>query len=152
MCFQQPSKAPPPVQQSAQTALPWYLFANTDLHLLTCDLLKGNPRSTAIRAVAQANNLKLDIEHTEPAKGVSQDYLKLNKLGKVPTFEGQDGYILSECIAIAIYGMSEHFYHYYTTARTTCLVSRACVTGRAGGDNDEQSYYHLQLSLSEDYC
>jgi elongation factor 1-gamma len=41
--------------------------------------------------------------HTEPAKGVSTDYLKLNKLGKVPTFEGADGYVLTECMAIAIY-------------------------------------------------
>lgn len=64
---------------------------------------QGNPRTTALLAVAKANNLKLDMEHTEPAKGVSDDYRKLNKLGKVPTFEGSDGYILSECIAIAIY-------------------------------------------------
>jgi elongation factor 1-gamma len=34
---------------------------------------------------------------------VSEDYLKLNKLGKVPTFEGADGFVLSECIAIAVY-------------------------------------------------
>ena len=40
---------------------------------------------------------------TEPAKGVSADYLKLNKLGKVPTFEGADGFTLSECVAIAVY-------------------------------------------------
>ena len=64
---------------------------------------QGNPRTTSLLAVAKANNLKLDLVHTEPAKGVSTDYLKLNKLGKVPTFEGSDGYILSECIAIAIY-------------------------------------------------
>lgn len=44
--------------------------------------------------------------HTEPAKGVSTDYLLLNKLGKVPTFQGADGYVLSECMAIAIYRMS----------------------------------------------
>jgi len=34
---------------------------------------------------------------------VTDDYRKLNKLGRIPTFEGSDGYILSECIAIAIY-------------------------------------------------
>ena len=34
------------------------------------------------------------------------EYRKLNKLGKVPTFEGSDGYILSECLAIAIYRKS----------------------------------------------
>lgn len=64
---------------------------------------QGNPRTTALLAVAKANSLNLDIVHTEPAKGVDTEYLKLNKLGKVPTFEGADGYVLSECIAIAIY-------------------------------------------------
>lgn len=59
--------------------------------------------------MAKANNLKLDVVHTEPAKGVSDDYRKLNKLGKVPTFEGADGYILIECIAIAIYRKSTNF-------------------------------------------
>lgn len=56
--------------------------------------------------MAKANDLDLEIVHTEPAKGVSTDYLKLNKLGKVPTFEGKDGFVLTECIAIAIYGKS----------------------------------------------
>lgn len=40
---------------------------------------------------------------TVPAEGVSLDYLKLNKLGLVPTFEGSDGFVLTECIAIAVY-------------------------------------------------
>ena len=48
--------------------------------------------------------------HTEPAKGVSEDYQKLNKLGKVPTFEGADGYVLTECMAIAIYSKSDGRY------------------------------------------
>lgn len=38
-----------------------------------------------------------------PANGLSTEYLKLNKLGKVPTFEGADGFVLSEAIAIAVY-------------------------------------------------
>lgn len=75
-------------------------------HRISTNHTQGNPRSTAIRAVAKANKLDLEIVHTEPAKGVSTEYLKLNKLGKVPTFEGADGYILSECIAIAIYRTS----------------------------------------------
>jgi hypothetical protein len=66
---------------------------------------QGNPRSTAIRAVAKANNVDLEIVETEPAKGVSAEYLKLNGLGKVPTFVGADGYTLHECVAIAIYSM-----------------------------------------------
>jgi len=68
----------------------------------------GNPRTTALLAVAKANSLNLDIVHTEPAKGVDTEYLKLNKLGKVPTFEGADGYVLTECIAIAIYLTSQN--------------------------------------------
>lgn len=38
-----------------------------------------------------------------PANGLSTEYLKLNRLGKVPTFEGADGFVLSETIAIAVY-------------------------------------------------
>ena len=53
--------------------------------------------------MAKANNLDLEIVPTDPFKGVSTEYLKLNKLGKVPTFEGKDGFVLTECIAIAIY-------------------------------------------------
>ena len=34
---------------------------------------------------------------------MSAEYLQLNKLGKVPTFEGADGFVLTECIAIAVY-------------------------------------------------
>ena len=40
---------------------------------------------------------------THPGEGVSNDYRKLNKLGRIPTFEGADGYILSEMLAIAVY-------------------------------------------------
>lgn len=68
-------------------------------------------------AVAKANNLQLEMVHTEPAKGVSDDYRKLNKLGKVPTFEGSDGYILSECLAIAIYRELHPLHHMRTEAR-----------------------------------
>jgi hypothetical protein len=63
-------------------------------------------------AVAKANNLELEFVHTEPAKGVSADYKKLNRLGKVPTFEGADGYVLFEAIAIAIYSKSHAFNMY----------------------------------------
>jgi hypothetical protein len=64
---------------------------------------QGNPRTTALLAVAKENGLDIEFVETEPAKGVSTEYLKLNKLGKVPTFEGADGFVLSECIAIAVY-------------------------------------------------
>jgi len=51
----------------------------------------------------KANNLDITIVQTEPSKGLSPEYLKINKLGKIPTFVGSDGYVLHECIAIAIY-------------------------------------------------
>jgi elongation factor 1-gamma len=68
----------------------------------------GNPRTTSLLAVAKENELDVEFVDTEPAKGVSTEYLKLNKLGKVPTFEGADGFVLSECIAIAVYLTSQN--------------------------------------------
>ncbi|KAL6707525.1 elongation factor EF-1 gamma subunit [Coniothyrium glycines] len=68
----------------------------------------GNPRTTSLLAVAKENGLDIEVVETEPAKGVSTEYLKLNKLGKVPTFEGADGFVLSECIAIAVYLASQN--------------------------------------------
>ncbi|KAK4988537.1 elongation factor EF-1 gamma subunit [Elasticomyces elasticus] len=68
----------------------------------------GNARSTAIWAVAKANKLELELVQTDSAEGVSDDYRLLNKLGKYPTFVGQDGYVLTECIAIAIYITSQN--------------------------------------------
>ncbi|MCJ1382907.1 hypothetical protein MMC17_006020 [Xylographa soralifera] len=73
--------------------------------IYTCS---DNPRSTAIRAVAKANKLDLEIVDTEPAKGVPAEYLKINPLGKIPSFEGADGYVLTEAIAIAIYITSQN--------------------------------------------
>ncbi|KAF2492041.1 hypothetical protein BU16DRAFT_574162 [Lophium mytilinum] len=67
-----------------------------------------NPRTTAILAVAKENGLDIEFFDTVPANGLSAEYLKLNKLGKVPTFEGADGYVLSECIAIAVYLTSQN--------------------------------------------
>ncbi|KAI4117228.1 MAG: hypothetical protein LQ345_002496 [Seirophora villosa] len=68
----------------------------------------GNPRSTAIRAVAKENKLDLEIVQTVPHEGVSQDYLKINHLGRIPSFVGTDGYTLTECMAIAIYFTSQN--------------------------------------------
>jgi len=65
-----------------------------------------NPRSTGILAVAKANNLDIEIVNTDTEKP-SDEFLKANPLSKVPTFVGADGYVLSECIAIAIYGTYE---------------------------------------------
>ena len=58
--------------------------------------------------MAKANDLKLEIV---PVTFGSQteEHIALNPLAKVPTFQGADGYNLTECIAIAIYGKSaEH--------------------------------------------
>jgi len=66
-----------------------------------------NPRSTALKAVAKANSLELELVDTAPPN-VDANYLLLNHLGKVPTFQGADGYVLSECIAIAIYLTSQN--------------------------------------------
>jgi len=68
---------------------------------------QGNPRTTSLLAVAKANNLDVELVHTEPGK-VTADYLKLNKLGKIPTFQGADNYVLTEAIAIAIYLTSQN--------------------------------------------
>jgi elongation factor 1-gamma len=53
--------------------------------------------------LAKENGLDIETVLEDTGSGVSQDYLKLNPLGKVPTFQGEDGFVLSECIAIAIY-------------------------------------------------
>jgi elongation factor 1-gamma len=67
----------------------------------------GNPRSTAIRAVAKANGLELEEVDTDTTNP-TQEFLKANPLHKVPTFVGADGYVLSECMAIAIYVASQN--------------------------------------------
>lgn len=56
--------------------------------------------------MAKANKLELDVVDVDATntRG-SAEYLKVSPLGKVPSFEGADGYVLTECIAIAIYGM-----------------------------------------------
>lgn len=49
--------------------------------------------------VAKANNL--DVELVETAGGAVDK--KVNPQGKVPTFVGTNGFVLSEAIAIAVY-------------------------------------------------
>lgn len=64
-----------------------------------------NARSTALLVVAKENGLDVELVETRPPN-VSTDYLKLNPLGRVPTFVGSNGFVLTESIAIAIYCMS----------------------------------------------
>jgi len=100
--------------------------------------LQGNARSIAIRAVAKEYNIDLEIVPTEPGKGVSDDYLKINHLGRIPSFVGHDGYELTECIAIAIYSRAPP----HASLRPNYTSSAL----------HDEKYYQLQLSLSEDYC
>lgn len=53
-------------------------------------------------AVAKANDLEIELVETRPPVQ-DIEYFKLNPLGRVPTFVGANGYILTETIAIAVY-------------------------------------------------
>jgi len=68
---------------------------------------EGNARSTAIKAVAKANDLELNIVEAEVGNA-SAEHLTANGLGKIPAFVGEDGFTLSECIAIAVYLTSQN--------------------------------------------
>jgi elongation factor 1-gamma len=63
---------------------------------------ENNPRTTAIKAVAKANNLELNIVEADTASP-SIEHTKASPLGKIPAFLGEDGFALSECLAVAIY-------------------------------------------------
>jgi elongation factor 1-gamma len=68
-----------------------------------------NVRTIPVRAVAKAYNIDLELVHTHPSEGIHSDYIKkINPLGKIPSFEGVDGFILTESIAIAIYITSQN--------------------------------------------
>ncbi|KID94473.1 elongation factor 1-gamma, partial [Metarhizium majus ARSEF 297] len=66
-----------------------------------------NPRSVAIKAVAKANNLDLKISEVEFGKPTAE-HQNANGLGKIPAFVGEDGFALSEAIAVAIYVTSQN--------------------------------------------
>lgn len=63
-----------------------------------------NPRTPAILAAARDNHLELELETVTSSSEASDAYRKLNPLAKIPTFVGADGYVVYECIAVAIYG------------------------------------------------
>lgn len=55
---------------------------------------------------AKHNDLELELVNTVPnSAAATAEYLKINPAGKVPAFEGANGFNLSEAIAIAVYGM-----------------------------------------------
>ncbi|EMR67231.1 putative elongation factor 1-gamma protein [Eutypa lata UCREL1] len=64
-----------------------------------------NPRTTSILAVAKEQGLQLEVIYADK-EGNKENYeklLRINPLGQVPTFVGADGYVLTECMAIALY-------------------------------------------------
>ncbi|KAL9112705.1 MAG: hypothetical protein Q9227_003008, partial [Pyrenula ochraceoflavens] len=72
-------------------------------------LRQANSRTKVLLAIAKEN--KLDVELVtvnQPLPSTDTEYLKLNPLGKIPTFVGANGYILTEVIAIAIYLTSQN--------------------------------------------
>ena len=86
--------------------------------------------------MAKAN--KLDLEEVDYNKAKeSSEYLKVNPLNKIPSFEGSDGYILTEAMAIAIYGKLA------TPPRHLAQMSHFCMM---------RHIINSQLSLSEDTC
>ncbi|EGY18022.1 hypothetical protein VD0004_g9103 [Verticillium dahliae] len=68
---------------------------------------QGNPRTTAILVVAKANGVELDLVESDGSKP-TEEHLTANPLGKIPAFLGEDGYALSEAIAVAIYITSQN--------------------------------------------
>ncbi|KAE8388808.1 hypothetical protein BDV23DRAFT_158112 [Aspergillus alliaceus] len=71
-----------------------------------------NGRTIAILVAAKANDVELELVQTKPDSTAefnqSAEYTKLSPLGKVPAFEGANGYALSEAIAIAVYVTSQN--------------------------------------------
>lgn len=63
---------------------------------------QDNPRTTACRVVAKANNLDLELVETK-AGGGNPSFLNINPLDKIPAFVGANGFTLSECLAISVY-------------------------------------------------
>ncbi|KAK2811772.1 hypothetical protein FQN50_001810 [Emmonsiellopsis sp. PD_5] len=68
--------------------------------------LADNPRTTAVRVVAKAN--ELDVALVEKSTVDAAEYEKLNAQNKIPTFVGANGFVLTECIAIAVYLASQN--------------------------------------------
>lgn len=81
----------------------------SSLTLLTIPLQGDQPRTIAIKAVAKANGLDLNI--VEEPKTV--EHYKVSKLGKVPALQGEDGLKLFECIAIAIYSTYSRWQYFF---------------------------------------
>jgi glutathione S-transferase len=83
-----------------------------------------NARSVVNLVVAKENKLDIELVDTRPPD-VSVDYLKLNPMGKVPTFVSSNGFILTEAMAIAIYCKQPLLQpHYYWPISLPALLQR----------------------------
>lgn len=98
-------------------------------------ILQENPRTKAILAVAKENKLDVELVETDPTshpESIPKEYLKLNPLNKIPTFEGANGFVLTECIAIAVYCESSTIFRlWYPPVRL----------------QDEQYYYYSVIPV-----
>jgi elongation factor 1-gamma len=69
--------------------------------------LQANPRTIPTLVAAKANELDLELiqadNNVNAEFNKSAEYRKLNPQGKIPTFVGANGFVLTEAIAIAIY-------------------------------------------------
>ncbi|KAJ5669265.1 hypothetical protein N7462_010335 [Penicillium macrosclerotiorum] len=74
--------------------------------------LPTNPRTISILVAAKHNDLDVELVQTEPnsaaAFNAGAEYRKIQPLGKIPAFEGANGFTLSEALAIAIYVTSQN--------------------------------------------
>ncbi|TQV99059.1 elongation factor 1-gamma [Cordyceps javanica] len=69
---------------------------------------EGNPRTTAIKAVAKANGLDVKVTTVDLTAARTPEHLAGSPVGKVPAFVGEDGFTLHEAVAIAIYFTSQN--------------------------------------------
>ncbi|KAI1758541.1 glutathione S-transferase [Hypoxylon sp. FL1150] len=61
-------------------------------------------RTPAILAIAKEHGIELDIVHADTHGGENYDQLiQVNSLAQIPVFVGPDGFVLTECIPIALY-------------------------------------------------
>lgn len=91
-------------------------------------------------AVAKANGLDLDVVNID-FSNITEEHRAANKQGKVPTFIGSDGFVLTECIALAIYSTFVPSLAFPFLGTSGLRFPRA--------QNDEEII--LQLSLSEQF-
>ncbi|CRG88809.1 Elongation factor 1-gamma 2 [Talaromyces islandicus] len=74
--------------------------------------VRTNPRTIPALVAAKANELDLEFNEIDLSPNAefknSAEYLSLNPLGKIPTFVGANGFVLTETIAIAIYIASQN--------------------------------------------